>query len=117
MIIYKYIKDCFLMCPKKVSYLRSSICNNHNIWTYMKEKKIKRNLNIIDYEIYKETYLKIYEIPIFINDTSDFIDKELYDWLLSYEINDLIRILEANNIQFSKNGNIIKYNYNDNNII
>jgi hypothetical protein len=105
------------MCPKKVLHLKRNVLDNDKLWTYMKEKKTKRNLNIIDYEKYEETFLKTYEIPIFVKDTSDFRDKELYDWLLSYEINDLIRILEANNIQFCKNGNIIKYNNSDDKII
>ena len=102
MIIYKYLPDSFVISPNKVSKLRHNILYNNHVWNYVSNIKTKRNLNIVDYEYHNNTFIKIYEVPILDN-----FDKELLEWILTFQINDIIRILEANEIKFSKNGTII----------
>ena len=98
-ISYQYIPDIFKVDFDKTKKCRELVKNN------IRHRLIQpRILNIHDNKIIDDININIYEVPIF----DSHIDSNHQDWIMTFHINDIIRILIANNLTFDKNGNIIK---------
>jgi len=100
-IFYKESYDAFKKYPQKIKKYRENLVNNKLIWKKYniipKYSKNKLNFMINDSEN------KIYEIPIFALDS---LDEHLIKWILSFELNDIIRIMVENNLLFHPNGTL-----------
>jgi hypothetical protein len=106
MFYCKNAVDPNIKYPKYLSKIREQLINNDNIRSkYNCNPVCKRKLNTDGYEIIDNIKAHIYEIPVLeINN----INKNIISWLLSYELNDIIRIMIYNKINFDENGNIVK---------
>jgi len=104
-IYYRESLDAFNFTPQKIKKYRENLQNNKIIWKKYhintKYYKNKLNFNYSDSDNKK----KIYDIPIF--HIKSEIDERLISWILSFELNDLIRIMIENDLLFSSNGSII----------
>jgi hypothetical protein len=101
-ISFNYIHDSVIYEPNRVDNIRSFIYNNKELSSKIfNDNRYRRKLNIIDYNANK---IAIFEIPI-INKNN--LNKETLNWIFSYELNDIIRIIIANNYTFDNKGNII----------
>lgn len=91
--------------PKYLSKIKEQLINNDVIrYKYNYNSVSRRKLNTDGYEIIDNIKAHIYEIPVL---EIDNLNKNIISWLLSYEINDIIRIMIYNKINFDENGNII----------
>ena len=92
--------------PKYLSKIKYQLINNDKLrYKYNCNPVCKRKLNKDGYEIIDNIQAYIYEIPVL---KKEMLNNSTISWLLSYEINDIIRIMIYNKINFDENGNIIK---------
>ena len=61
-------------------------------------------LNKIGTEVINNKKIDILQIPIFDSD----LDNNSIGWLLSFELNDIVRIMIKNSIKFNESGKLIK---------
>ena len=103
MIVYKNIPDQLVISSSKVSKIKSNIIKK-DVWLYNNNNNItKRKLNKVGIDTYNNRNITLYETPIFYGK----VDEETILWLISFNLNDMIRIFISNNIEFDENSNII----------
>jgi hypothetical protein len=103
MIVYKNIPDQLVVSSTKAKIIRNNILSQKDKWILNQNNLTKRKLNKVGIDIHKNHNVSLYETPIFYGN----VDKELVYWILSFELNDIIRIFIANNIEFDENCKII----------
>ena len=101
MIVYKNVPDQLITSSCKVKKVRSNIIKK-DVWLY-NNSITKRKLNKVGTDTYNNINITLYETPIFYGK----VDEETIFWLLSFELNDVVRIFISNNIEFDENCNII----------
>jgi hypothetical protein len=105
MFYCKNAVDPNIQNPKYLSKIKEQLINNDKLrHKYNSISVSKRKLNTDGYEIIDNIKAHIYEIPVL---EIDNLNKNIISWLLSYELNDIIRIMIYNKINFDENGNII----------
>jgi len=97
MIVYKNLPDQFITMSNKVNKAKK------NILPFYEYSINKRKLNKVGIEKYNNKNISLYETPIFY----DKVDEDTIYWILSFELNDIIRIFVSNNIEFDENNRII----------
>ena len=110
MYYISHVSDPYKTNYKVVINKKNLFFNNNSatkLFSLNKPSVYRRKLNIIDSKIVGTEKIDIYEIPIFYNNNIT-VNDNIHSWLLSYELNDLLRIMIANDMKFDKNGNIIK---------
>ena len=103
-IFYKESLDAFNIYPLKIKKFRDNLTSNKVIW---KKYNIctRYNKNKLNYNFENDKKIKKYEIPIFHLD-SESLHEDLIKWILSFELNDIIRIMIENNLLFNPNGTL-----------
>jgi hypothetical protein len=102
MIVYKSVPDQLVTYSSKVNKIRSNIIKK-DVWLYNNSNITKRKLNKVGIDTYNNSNITLYETPIFYGK----VDEETMLWLLSFNLNDVVRIFISNNIEFDENCNII----------
>jgi hypothetical protein len=106
MFYCKSVIDPNIKYPKYLSKIKHQLINNDTIRNkYNFEPVSKRRLNKDGYEIIDNIHAHIYEIPVL---DKHMLDNSTISWLLSFELNDIIRIMIFNKLNFDENGNIVK---------
>jgi len=103
MIIYKDIPDQLIVSSNKAKSIKHNILNKKNRWSFHQNNLTKRKLNNVGTEIYNNRNISLFETPIFYGK----VDEESVYWILSFELNDIVRIFISNNIEFDENCEII----------
>jgi len=101
MIVYKNVPDQLITSSNKVKKIRNNIIKK-DVWLCNNGLN-KRKLNKVGVETYNNINITLYETPIFYGK----VDEETIIWLLTFELNDVVRIFISNNIEFDENCNII----------
>ena len=102
MIVYKSVPDQLVTYSNKVKIIRNNIIKK-DVWLYSNSNITKRKLNKVGIDTYNNSNITLYETPIFYGK----VDEETIFWLLSFELNDVVRIFISNNIEFDENCKII----------
>lgn len=100
MIVYKNIPDHFITMSSKVSNIKKNILNKKD---FNQKSLNKRKLNKVGVQKYNNQNISLYEIPIFYGT----VDENTIYWILSFEINDIVRIFISNNIDIDEDYKII----------
>jgi hypothetical protein len=101
MIVYKNVPDQLITSSNKVQKIRRNIIQK-DAWLYNNSVS-KRKLNKVGIDTYNNSNITLYETPIFYGK----VEEDTIEWLLTFELNDVVRIFISNNIEFDENCNII----------
>jgi hypothetical protein len=103
-IFYKESLDAFNLYPQKIKKYKENLTSNKIIWQKY-NIYTKYNKNKLNYNFENDKKIKKYEIPIFHIDSQG-LHEDLIRWILSFEINDIIRIMVENDLLFNPNGTL-----------
>ena len=104
MFCCRNVIDPNIKYPKYLSKIKYQLINNDEIrYKYNYNPVSRRKLNTDGYKIINDVKAYIYEIPVL---EKEILDNNLISWLLSFELNDIIRIMIFNKLNFDENGNI-----------
>lgn len=102
----KYCLDPLNSDDNKVKSFRHNLYNSTKLWKKFNVNSHNKKLYKVDQKIINNKKIDILQIPIFDSD----LDYNSIRWLLSFELNDILRIMIENSIKFNDQGNIIKIN-------
>ena len=98
--------DPLKLDDNKLKSFRDNLYNSNKLWKRFNVNLHNKKLYKVDQKIINNKKIDILKIPIFDSD----LDYNSIRWLLSFELNDILRIMIENSIKFDDQGNIIKIN-------
>lgn len=88
----------------RVKSFRDNLYNSHKLWKIFNVNSYNKKLYKVGQKIINNKKIDILQIPILDSD----LDYNSIKWLLSFELNDIIRIMIQNSIKFDDQCNIIR---------
>jgi hypothetical protein len=104
--LYNFINclDPLKLDDDKAENFKKNLSNSTKLWNKFKVRSYTMKLNKIGTEVINNKKIDILQIPIFDSD----LDNNSIGWLLSFELNDIVRIMIKNSIKFNESGKLIK---------